>query len=142
MKLQATCSIGVEGCRSREGAWIEIVVSASKNSGQSVAPVRERGLKLLSKPRMCLTLSVAPVRERGLKYVKLLADSNYLGRSREGAWIEIAWATHTVQKAAGRSREGAWIEMNSKQWFQSRQRRRRSREGAWIEITLLACVFL
>ena len=33
-----------------------------------VAPVRERGLKLLSYAMMRAVLTVAPVRERGLKY--------------------------------------------------------------------------
>ena len=31
--------------RSREGAWIEIAVTAEEFTGQQVAPVRERGLK-------------------------------------------------------------------------------------------------
>ena len=35
-------------CRSREGAWIEIVQSAELKRLLSVAPVRERGLKSAS----------------------------------------------------------------------------------------------
>ena len=35
--------------RSREGAWIEIARSAAQNEGSSVAPARERGLKLRTK---------------------------------------------------------------------------------------------
>ena len=57
------------GRRSREGAWIEILVPC-------------RGLK---------KALVAPARERGLKYAcnALPIDEN-ARRSREGAWIEIA----------------------------------------------------
>ena len=54
--------------RSREGAWIEIALSAS----------------------MSKALDVAPARERGLKYG--IAQHLYVcigGRSRKGAWIEI-----------------------------------------------------
>ena len=54
--------------RSREGAWIEIVGAHDPATLQYVAPVRERGLKLL---RSVLTLSMI------------------ISRSREGAWIEI-----------------------------------------------------
>ena len=32
---------------------------------------------------------VAPARERGLKYLKGIAGQNLVGRSLEGAWIEI-----------------------------------------------------
>ena len=34
-------------CRSREGAWIEIIVLTAGNEWTVVAPVRERGLKYL-----------------------------------------------------------------------------------------------
>ncbi len=37
--------------------------------------------------------------------------NSWAGRSREGAWIEIALAGHWSAKQNGRSREGAWIEM-------------------------------
>ena len=54
--------------RSREGAWIEIISKAMrKASPERVAPVRERGLKLL---------------------IEMYALAS-LSRSREGAWIEI-----------------------------------------------------
>ena len=36
---------------------------------------------------------------------------SFLGRSREGAWIEIVPANTIVKAAQGRSREGAWIEI-------------------------------
>ena len=34
-----------------------------------------------------------------------------LGRSREGAWIEILPKQGTIYLVMGRSREGAWIEI-------------------------------
>ena len=59
-------------CRSREGAWIEIVANKLAAESYNVAPARERGLKflllLVPSPLLC----VAPARERGLKYVGLL----------------------------------------------------------------------
>ena len=54
--------------RSREGAWIEILITLPICIRRSVAPVRERGLK-------------CPV----LEYLVRLIQR----RSREGAWIEI-----------------------------------------------------
>ena len=53
--------------RSREGAWIEIVVAFFATVGDNVAPVRERGLKCCNRIRVVQKNS----------------------RSREGAWIEI-----------------------------------------------------
>ena len=55
--------------RSREGAWIEIAVTAEEFTGQQVAPVRERGLKLHNQKYMLIKKCVAPVRERGLKFL-------------------------------------------------------------------------
>ena len=56
-----------------------------------VAPVRERGLKLSLSQLRGESRLVAPVRERGLKF-NILCLGLYLrsGRSRKGAWIEIA----------------------------------------------------
>ena len=56
-------------------------------------------------------MTVAPARERGLKYAVQIVVLCYIGRSREGAWIEIRLPNAAGPTAAGRSREGAWIEM-------------------------------
>ena len=56
-------------CRSREGAWIEIVNTL-----------------LISQ----VGSDVAPVRERGLKYSEDIFKLGFVSRSREGAWIEIS----------------------------------------------------
>ena len=66
MRLSYICIIA--SCRSREGAWIEIVAVDKSKAGDCVAPVRERGLKFVEH------LAVIFVITR---------------RSREGAWIEI-----------------------------------------------------
>ncbi len=58
-------------------------------------------------------LTVAPVRERGLKLLRsALTLSMIISRSREGAWIEIQLAAQSAEATARRSREGAWIEIN------------------------------
>ena len=38
-------TLAVSACRSREGAWIEILPSALRKELDNVAPARERGLK-------------------------------------------------------------------------------------------------
>ena len=54
-----------------------------------VAPVRERGLKLIDADNVIVCAHVAPARERGLKLIfRRYSDVTY-SRSREGAWIEI-----------------------------------------------------
>ena len=106
--------------RSREGAWIEIGHHQETNQSTKVAPVRERGLKLLLAALLRLPIVVAPVRERGLKLLMvLLPYPQIIGRSREGAWIEISnfWAKEKA--GGGRSREGAWIEINRYLNFES-----------------------
>ena len=75
--------------RSREGAWIEIVNANAALSNSNVAPVRERGLKSPPLPTLTVTLPVAPVRERGLKCSATVGTNIDVGRSREGAWIEM-----------------------------------------------------
>ena len=58
--------------RSREGAWIEI-------AHMSKAPPN---------------LTVAPARERGLKLILNALQAALSRRSREGAWIEIVYQRH------------------------------------------------
>ena len=67
-----------------------------------------------------------------------LADSALpeFGRSREGAWIEIATGvTGSFGPSTSRSREGAWIEINVTAPTTLKPYGR-SREGAWIEIKI------
>ena len=97
--------------RSREGAWIEIAIVQNANSITSVAPVRERGLKLCLIMVLALVLPVAPVRERGLKLTGRRVSFRDLCRSREGAWIEIVACIYYTKRDYCRSREGAWIEI-------------------------------
>ena len=56
-----------------------------------VAPVRERGLKSDFIIINDYYPVVAPVRERGLKSGFAVKFLSHIGRSREGAWIEILW---------------------------------------------------
>ena len=53
--------------RSREGAWIEILLPVYKIFTQPVAPARERGLKFILWYTTNKASCVAPARERGLK---------------------------------------------------------------------------
>ena len=77
---------------------------------------------------------VAPVRERGLKCFSYAEElTRREGRSREGAWIEIAVSVRVAIVCSGRSREGAWIEIFPKR-LEEPLAGGRSREGAWIEI--------
>ena len=59
----------------------------------SVAPARERGLKLGGIYYENVLHFVAPARERGLKLVNSQASAAIYRRSREGAWIEILVVT-------------------------------------------------
>ena len=123
-------------CRSREGAWIEIVARPVSNIGtfvapvrerglkshcyaiptqkQIVAPVRERGLKLAFKICSQLSLAVAPVRERGLKYKTspVLSGLRIVAPVRERG-LKYSLYTSSVKVLYGRSREGAWIEIRN-----------------------------
>ena len=100
----------------------------------AVAPVRERGLKWTSAGNQPKHRTVAPVRERGLKYFDGAGQTGRsIGRSREGAWIEIEQSLVKGNWDKGRSREGAWIEMLV-YFSHIITSLCRSREGAWIEI--------
>ena len=75
--------------RSREGAWIEIMVGSI---GGFVGRRRSReGAWIEIKISLLLIFNylVAPARERGLKFDFYWPSFAHLGRSREGAWIEI-----------------------------------------------------
>ena len=98
-------------CRSREGAWIEIALSANYNLGEGVAPARERGLKFWKGLYYEVGEEVAPARERGLKSSLTSWLLNLISRSREGAWIEMVCFLKLRSDVYCRSREGAWIEM-------------------------------
>ena len=59
------------GSRSREGAWIEMPLLKPENPWtETVAPARERGLKYENVAGISVDYQVAPVRERGLKYYR------------------------------------------------------------------------
>ena len=57
-------------------------------------------------------ITVAPARERGLKCKPPPSLHLMRGRSRKGAWIEIAEVLCGSIAPAGRSRKGAWIEIS------------------------------
>ena len=122
------------GCRSREGAWIEIAQDWYWSMIMQVAPVRERGLKSRSNAGRFHPRAVAPVRERGLKSQQVPAIVSKESRSREGAWIEIHYyALKSLNWFVAPVRErglkcGVRLRVNV-------STSRRSREGAWIEIS-------
>ncbi len=87
--MESTKTTTIAMGRSREGAWIEILLSTACSPRNAVAPVRERGLKL------------------ALSHMHFRCHC----RSREGAWIEIDNTGYTRQVPRRRSREGAWIEI-------------------------------
>ena len=97
--------------RSREGAWIEIILMAQQYADIAVAPARERGLKFLAGIADIATAHVAPARERGLKSCGQCLGCRLDSRSREGAWIEIVSIIADFALSCCRSREGAWIEI-------------------------------
>ena len=62
-----------------------------------------------------MTILVAPARERGLKSPEVIeSNKDALGRSREGAGIEIPKRSTTPLSPVCRSREGAGIEIASR----------------------------
>ena len=78
MKLQYFVRHMQAVCRSRKGAWIEIQNVAARFENQSVAPVRERGLK-------------CAIAKQDTQMNK--------SRSRKGAWIEIASCTQRIAQS-------------------------------------------
>ena len=76
--------------------------------------------------------AVAPARERGLKLLLAALQRLLIGRSREGAWIEISYP----HIAGDNPRAAPARERGLKCQFQImvNQPSSRSREGAWIEI--------
>ena len=78
---------------------------------ETVAPARERGLKFQKAREDAYAAEVAPARERGLKFYSQYLIALTLGRSREGAWIEIGLIGRSDSRYLSRSREGAWIEI-------------------------------
>ena len=104
---QAT-SITVAPVRER---GLKLKSENEKDYSQLVAPARERGLKYQLAFTIVNTVKVAPARERGLKCLDLRRWRNFGRRSREGAWIEIAVSSSICFLCLGRSREGAWIEI-------------------------------
>ena len=99
--------------RSREGAWIEMLIVYHKKQIITVAPVRERGLKSGDGVPLKKNLPVAPVRERGLKLEKryMSVDLRSVAPVRERG---LKWQGNYFCKKVryGRSREGAWIEIS------------------------------
>ena len=98
--------------RSREGAWIEMVIAATTAWIFMVAPVRERGLKLRPSHGSHMAWSrswpaLSCWRMSNMSHGSHMAWS----RSREGAWIEIGGSAGISLASNGRSREGAWIEI-------------------------------
>ena len=90
LKLQSGRYIRSAGGRSREGAWIEMLVYTIPNG---IAARRSREGAWIEMAHPC-------------RYCTALAS-----RSREGAWIEMVYIGATDTLLLGRSREGAWIEM-------------------------------
>ncbi len=74
--VQAAAAVVLLDGRSREGAWIEILIFFDLPPAGTVAPARERGLK------SALLLRIGPATRR----------------SREGAWIEISKRRYYVYR--------------------------------------------
>ena len=112
MKLNIDYNDRKQVCRSREGAWIEIISFINYILTKCVAPVRERGLKYFPTLAAVPVEKVAPVRERGLKYCLRGARC---WQAEVAPVRERGLKLNTAQKAeiilTCRSREGAWIEI-------------------------------
>ena len=91
MKYAADYKVNIETkCRSREGAWIEITLSAEIDC-EGISRSREGAwIEICIYSTRRDIIPVAPARERGLKYLRNLVRTAHVSRSREGAWIEIS----------------------------------------------------
>ena len=98
--------------RSREGAWIEILMIGTASTNMHCRSREGAWIEIFKVPEGVTKVTVAPVRERGLK-CRRIVDGGILAlsRSREGAWIEIHPKYTQKYKNQCRSREGAWIEI-------------------------------
>ena len=67
LKWSTSTADGSGWCRTRKGAWIEMLRRIPLVAASLVAPVRVRGLKYCHSTDDMAALLVAPVRVRGLK---------------------------------------------------------------------------
>ena len=82
---------------------------------RTVAPARERGLKLVRNAQILSMTTVAPARERGLKFVMPIIKISVfpVAPARERG-LKLHTITISLQYVTGRSRKGAWIEIANK----------------------------
>ena len=104
------------GCRldsrSRKGAWIEIVDYPENDYEEFCRSRKGAWIEIPTRGANWPNGKVAPVRERGLKLVNSYASAAVYRRSRKGAWIEITVPSPIIAAVSGRSRKGAWIEIS------------------------------
>ena len=68
MKCRTEDMLFQKGCRSREGAWIEIPVNAQVDYDNNSRSREGAWIEMVFMAIGCFWRWVAPVRERGLKY--------------------------------------------------------------------------
>ena len=78
-----------DDCRSRKGAWIEIVIPIIARSKEKGRSRKGAWIEISMVMNKSILQAVAPVRERGLKLDTFDAMTGNKSRSRKGAWIEI-----------------------------------------------------
>ena len=76
-------------CRSRKGAWIEITLKIQRDNLEVGRSRKGAWIEILGGMVGPDINTVAPVRERGLKLEAVGVYVNPQCRSRKGAWIEI-----------------------------------------------------
>ena len=90
MKLNLKYLLKMDNSRSREGAWIEIIIYICRSFCRSCRSREGAWIEIYNKyASESVRNSVAPARERGLKSVRVYHTPRHAGRSREGAWIEM-----------------------------------------------------